>query len=221
MGNAGGALTKRASWFASVFRRDNQSNSIINAELLDSGGNAYNYTAAVANPQSRLDVSPRFDFQLGANNTLTVRYMFDRQTETNSGVSQFALQSQGYNMSQPRKTRIQLSDTQILSDNIVNETRFQYMRDRDNQVAQNSDPDCHGAGSLHRRRQQRGHSPRQSGPLRVAELHHGSQGHARPQFRRPPALHARFQLLDLRIQRQLHLLFAQRLRGQARPRSTT
>ncbi|MFZ0747555.1 MAG: carboxypeptidase regulatory-like domain-containing protein [Terracidiphilus sp.] len=138
-GNAGGALTKGASWFASVFRRDNQSNSIVNAELLDSGGNTYNYTAAVANPQSRLDVSPRLDFQLGTNNTLTIRYMFDRQIETNSGVSQFALESQAYNVSNQENT-LQLSDTQILSDHVVNETRFQYTRDRDNQVAQSSDP---------------------------------------------------------------------------------
>jgi hypothetical protein len=138
-GNASGALGKAASWFGSVFRRDNASNSIINAELLNSSGNAYNYTAAVANPQSRLDVSPRFDFQLGANNTLTVRYMYDRQVETNDGVSQFALQGQGYNVSNQENT-LQLSDTQILGANVVNETRFQYVRDRDSQVAQKSDP---------------------------------------------------------------------------------
>jgi hypothetical protein len=42
----------------------------VNADRLNSSGGTYNYTAAVANPQSRLDVSPRFDFQLGANNTL-------------------------------------------------------------------------------------------------------------------------------------------------------
>ncbi len=139
MGNAGGALNKTGSWFASIFRRDNQSNSIINAELLDSGGNPYNYTVAVANPQSRLDISPRFDFQLGTNNTLTLRYMFDEQKETNSGVSQFALQSQAYNVANQENT-LQLSDTQIINDHVVNETRFQYIRDRDNQIAQSSDP---------------------------------------------------------------------------------
>ena len=63
-GNAGGALGKKASWFSSVFLRDNASNSIINAVVLDPSSNPYNYTAAVANPQSRLDISPRFDFQL-------------------------------------------------------------------------------------------------------------------------------------------------------------
>lgn len=138
-GNASGALGKNTSWFANVFRRDNQSNSIVNAELLDSNGNPYNYTAAVANPQSRLDISPRVDLQLGANNTLSVRYLFDRQKETNSGVSQFALESQAYNVINHENT-IQLSDTQVLGPNVINETRFQYTRDRDNQVAQSTDP---------------------------------------------------------------------------------
>ncbi len=139
MGNASGALGKKASWFGSVFRRDNQSNSIVNAERLDANGNPYNYSTAVANPQTRLDVSPRFDLQLGGGNTLTIRYMFDQQTATNSGVSQFSLESQAYNVSNHENT-LQLSDTQVLSASVVNETRFQYMGDRTSQAAQNSGP---------------------------------------------------------------------------------
>ena len=139
MANAGGPLGKKASWFVSVFNRDNQSNSIINAELLDAGGNPYNYSAAVATPQSRLSISPRFDFQLGANNALTVRYMYSRQTATNDGVSQFALETQGYNVSN-QENALQISDTQILSPSIINETHFQYMRDRDSQTAQSALP---------------------------------------------------------------------------------
>jgi hypothetical protein len=138
-GSIGGALGKNTSWFGSVFYRDNASNSIVNAELLDSNSNVYNYTAAVANPQSRLDASPRFDFQLGDKNTLTVRYMLDRQKESNSGVSQFALQSQAYDVSNYENS-LQVSDTQVLSANTVNETRFQYIRARDNQSALNTDP---------------------------------------------------------------------------------
>jgi hypothetical protein len=139
MANAGGPMGKKASWFVSVFNRDNQSNSIINAELLDASGNPYNYSAAVATPQSRLSFSPRFDFQFGANNTLTVRYMYSRQTATNDGVSQFALQSQGYNVSNQENT-LQISDTQIISPSIINETHFQYTRDRDSQTAQSALP---------------------------------------------------------------------------------
>jgi hypothetical protein len=137
--NAGGALGKSASWFASVFDRQNHSNSIVNAELLDSSGNPYNYSAAVSNPQSRLDVSPRFDFQLGKSNTLTVRYGLSRQKDTNSGVSQFALPSQGYDVSNLENT-LQISDTQILSPTAVNETRFEYARDSENQTAQSNLP---------------------------------------------------------------------------------
>ena len=138
-GSAGGALGKKASWFSSVFFRDNQSNSIVNAELLNSSNAVYNYSAAFANPQSRLDFSPRLDFQLGEKNTLTLRYSLNRQVQTNSGVSQFALPSQGYNVTNYENT-VQLVDTQVLSANAVNETRFQYMRDNDQQAAQNADP---------------------------------------------------------------------------------
>jgi hypothetical protein len=137
--NAGGPLGKHISWFANIFSRDNQSNSIVNAEMLDSSGNPYNYSVAVANPQSLLDVSPRFDFQLGASNTLTVRYSYSRRKSTNSGVSQFALPSQAYNVTDLENV-LQLSDTQILSANVVNETRFQYMGDRSDQAAQSNLP---------------------------------------------------------------------------------
>ena len=139
MGNAGGSLTKTSSWFASVFNRNNHSNSIINAYLLDASGNLYNYSTAVANPQSRLDISPRFDFQLGSKNTLSARYSFNREKQTNSGVSLFALESQAYNVAGTVNT-LQLSDTQVISDHVVNETHFQFSSSRNSQTAQNTDP---------------------------------------------------------------------------------
>jgi Carboxypeptidase regulatory-like domain len=139
LGNVSGSLSKSASWFLSGFRRDNNANSIINAQLLEPTGGSYNYAAAVANPQSRLDVSPRLDLQLTPNNTLTVRYMYDRQKSTNNGVSQFALETQGYDTTNQENT-LQVSDTQILTARVINELRFEYIRDRDNQVALNTTP---------------------------------------------------------------------------------
>jgi hypothetical protein len=133
LGNASGSLNSQSSWFLSGFRRDNNANSIINAQLLDPTGGTYNYSAAVPNPQSRLDVSPRLDFQLTPSNTLTFRYMYDRQKSSNNGVSQFALPTQGYDTLDQENT-LQLSDTQVLSNKVINETRFEYIRDRDNQT---------------------------------------------------------------------------------------
>jgi hypothetical protein len=138
-GSVGGSVGKKTSWFGSVFYRNSAANSIINAYVLGPSGDEYNYAAAVANPQSRLDISPRFDFQLGDKNTLTVRYMFDRQVQTNSGVSQFALESQAYSVSNYENS-LQASDTQIINANTVNETRFQYVGARTDQVAQSVDP---------------------------------------------------------------------------------
>jgi hypothetical protein len=133
LGNVSGSFNSRTSWFLSGFRRDNNANSIINAQLLDPNGGTYNYAEAVSNPQSRMDLSPRIDLQLSPNNTLTFRYMYDRQKSTNNGVSQFALQAQGYNTLNQENT-LQLSDTQILGPKVVNETRFEYIRDRDDQL---------------------------------------------------------------------------------------
>src|ERR1700733_6232302 len=133
LGNVSGSFNKSSSWFLSGFRRDNNVNSIINAQLLDPTGTSYNYAAAVANPQSRMDLSPRLDLQITPSNTLTVRYMYDRQKSSNNGVSQFALQTQGYDTLNQENT-LQVSDTQILSSRLINETRFEYIRDRDNQT---------------------------------------------------------------------------------------
>ncbi|SFS11158.1 Carboxypeptidase regulatory-like domain-containing protein [Granulicella pectinivorans] len=138
-GNASGALSKSASWFTSVFRRDNQSNSIITAQIPGTTSAGQSYSLAVSNPQSRLDISPRFDFQLGANNTLSVRYMYDRQKQTNSGVSGFALQSQAYDVLNHENT-IQISDTQVLSQKVVNDSRFQYTAARNSQAASTTTP---------------------------------------------------------------------------------
>lgn len=138
-GNLSGSLNKNASWFTSVFSRNNQSNSIVTADILGANGTTQTYSAAVANPQTRLDVSPRFDFQLGSSNTLSVRYMFDRQKQTNSGVSGFALQTQAYNVLDYEHT-LQVSDTQVFSPKVVNETRFQYTAARNGQTASYTTP---------------------------------------------------------------------------------
>ncbi|MDR3792804.1 MAG: TonB-dependent receptor [Terracidiphilus sp.] len=147
VGNAGGPLTKTSSWFANIFRRDNQSNAIVNAVVLDTTGNAANYSIAVSNPQTRMDFSPRFDFQLGQKNTMTVRYSFNRQTDTGDGVSGLSLQSQAYDV-RNQENVLQISDSQVINDHTVNETRFQYMRDRNNQTALSTDPTVSVTGSF-------------------------------------------------------------------------
>lgn len=139
MGNVSGSLNTKSSWFMSAFQRKTKANSIVNAELLDISGQTYNFSQAVSNPQSRLDLSPRIDLQLTPNNTLTVRYMYDRIKNTNDGVSQFSLPGQGYNTLNEEQT-LQVSDTQVLGARVINETKFQYIRNRDSQIPEVTTP---------------------------------------------------------------------------------
>ncbi len=132
-GSIGGPLSKKASFFFNVEGRQVDDANIVNATILGTNFEPTLFSQAVPNPRTRLNISPRFDFQLSPNNTLTVRYQYFRNSEDNEGVGQFSLPSQAYNSLSNEQT-VQISDTQVLSTNVVNETRFQYLHDSSNQT---------------------------------------------------------------------------------------
>jgi Carboxypeptidase regulatory-like domain/TonB dependent receptor len=127
-GNIGGPLTKKASFFFTFERRDINDLSIVSAKILDPNFNIVNFSDAVANPRVRMNLGPRLDYQVSKNNTLTVRYQYEHNQQGNNGIGQFDLPSTGYNSLEKEQT-LQISDTQILSPKIINETRFQFIRE--------------------------------------------------------------------------------------------
>jgi len=132
-GDFSGPLGKNASFFVNAERRDINSVSIVDATVLNSNFLPVALNQAISNPSTRTNVSPRLDFQLGKNNTLSVRYQFTRNSQQNQGIGQFSLfPSQAFNLSDTEHT-LQISDTQVINSNVVNETRFQYIRDSNNQ----------------------------------------------------------------------------------------
>jgi len=132
-GNLSGPISKTASFFFDAERRDIANVSIVDATVLNSALAEVPLSQAISSPESRTNISPRLDFQLTSNNTLTARYQFVRNTENNQGVSDFSLYpSQAYNVTDTEQT-LQLSDTQVINQNIINETRFQFIRDNNNQ----------------------------------------------------------------------------------------
>jgi Carboxypeptidase regulatory-like domain len=147
-GNVGGPLGKKASFFFNVEHRNIQDVSIVNAIVPDSSGtNFVPSSQSVPNPSTRTNLSPRIDYQLSKNNTLTARYQFTDDNETDEGVGQFSLPSQAYNVHELEQT-LQISDTQVLSTNIINETRFQYIRDSTNQISASSEPTIQVPGAF-------------------------------------------------------------------------
>ena len=133
-GDLSGPITKKSSFSVAAYQFHFDNSAIVNAVVLDPGFNQVPFTDAVASPTTTLSVNPRFDAQLSKNNTLTLRYQLDRVTQTNAGVGQFALASQGY-QSRATTSTLQASDTEAATPHIVNELRFQYIRTR---TAQNS-----------------------------------------------------------------------------------
>jgi carboxypeptidase family protein len=138
-GNISGPMGNKASFFFTIQQRNIDNESVVAAQVLNGNNNIVSYNQAVPSPSQRLNISPRFDFQLTPSNTLTVRYQYERDNQDNAGVGQFSLPSVGYNTHSSEQT-VQISDTQIISPTIVNETRFQYLRQTSNQFPLSTDP---------------------------------------------------------------------------------
>ena len=132
-GNFGGPLSKKASFFIDAQRRNTNEFSAINATVLDSSFNPVQLQESIPNPRTRTNFSPRLDYQINANNALTVRYQLTHETSQGGGLGQFSLPSQAYNLNETEQT-VQISDSQIVSPKIVNETRFQFLRASNHQL---------------------------------------------------------------------------------------
>ena len=139
-GTISGSINKKASFFLSVEGRDNPDASIytVSFQCLNSTtglysirlagkpGTSFRLPGALYSPSNRIEVSPRLDLQLGQKNTLTVRYQLEHSTRATVWVNFAADASHRH---RPRTEQaIQISDSQIVNDHIVNETRFQYRR---------------------------------------------------------------------------------------------
>ena len=138
-GNVGGPVGKKASFFLNVEHRNINELSAVNTTVLDENLNPTPLAQSFPNPRLRTNIGPRFDWAVTKNNTLTARYQFWRDAETNDGVGGTTLPSQAY-YSKSIEHTVQLSDTQVIGSKIVNETRFQYVHDNSTQNPTDSNP---------------------------------------------------------------------------------
>ncbi len=158
IGSVSGPINRFSSFTVGGSHRDIQNNSIVNpsgfyattASSTTPCPPGYNPACsyfssypesarAVFNPQTRSDLSPRVDLALGEKNTLTVRYQYYVNGTQNNGIGNTGLPTAGYN-SESSENTIQISDTQLVRSNIVNETRFEYERDRGSQIPLSTAP---------------------------------------------------------------------------------
>ncbi len=158
-GNITGPLGKNMSLSVGGSHRDIQDDELTNTSIPSLGGSAVpcppDTPCAVTPvqiftyyPQVRTDISPRFDFAFGAKNVLTARFQYVQNDQINTGLtSGLVLPSAAYS-SDTKNEEIQLSDTQTWSPKLINETRFEYERDRTADAALSNAPYVNVEGSF-------------------------------------------------------------------------
>lgn len=132
-GNFNGPLSKHTSFFFSGQHGSNLSNSIIKAQILDPANNQVPFTQAISNTSSNNGFSARLDASIGSKSTIIARYDLNFSSSNNAGIGNLSLPAQAYNSGNTQQT-LQLSNSQIFSKTIVNDTRFQYIRTRNHQT---------------------------------------------------------------------------------------
>jgi hypothetical protein len=139
-GSVGGPLTKNASFFLDVDRRQIDNGTAIDTVTLDPASLAIvPFTSVFSAPQTRTRVSPRIDYQLGTNNTLTFRYAITDNSTLDNGAGGFTLLSRAYAQSNLEHA-FQANETAVLSTNTVNEFHFQFLHQHWRQDSPNTDP---------------------------------------------------------------------------------
>jgi hypothetical protein len=129
-GNLSGPLaSKKASFFLDFERRETDDNSIVRAIILDQTLAPFAFNQTILTPDRRTTFSPRLDYQLSPTNTLVARYTFERSSRQDEGVGDFDLPSRAFDVTTTQHT-FQATETAVIRQKIINETRFQYERER-------------------------------------------------------------------------------------------
>ncbi|HCC59400.1 MAG TPA: TonB-dependent receptor [Solibacterales bacterium] len=146
-GNISDSLGKRASVFVDFERRDVSDAAVANGQLVDSNFNIVPFGISTPQPQHRTTVSPRVDYQLNANNTLVMRYSYERNDQANAGLGFFDLATRGNHMFQQEHS-IALTETAVLGARVINETRFRLEDNTTNQTAVSNAPGIQVSGAF-------------------------------------------------------------------------
>jgi Carboxypeptidase regulatory-like domain len=126
-----GPLTKNASFFLAFVRKDLQGQSIVDA--VNPNIPSSTLQEEPPNPSSLTQFHGGLDIQLGENNTLVIRDNYVRSFQTGAGVGALVLPQQGYTTDN-QENAFQASDTIVVNSHLLNETRFQWRRIRNEET---------------------------------------------------------------------------------------
>jgi len=137
-GNVSGPISHKASFNFDIQQRDIQDNAVTNAFYVDPNSFTVTHlTNALVTPTYNTTITPRLDYALSSNSTLTVR-MEERLSESdNQGFGHSVLPTSftvpGFSSATPYNVtgngqNLMITETNIIGAHLVNESRFQYTR---------------------------------------------------------------------------------------------
>jgi len=127
-GTLSGPISSKASFNLNLIRESVDNGNVVNGWILDPQPLVPTpFTATPVAALRRTGFTPRFDYQLSTNHTLSVRYSYNRDIVENAGTGNLNLVSRGYHNNALSQT-VQATETAVLSASTINETRFQYYR---------------------------------------------------------------------------------------------
>jgi len=135
---SGPIVKKKASFFVEIGHNEMDDNALINATVLDANFNPVFVGQAFVVPSRNTNVGPRFDYAINASNTLIARYNFFHITNL-TGLGGFSLVSQSFT-TESTNHNIQLTETAVINATTINEVRFQYSHNHNQQNGNNTVP---------------------------------------------------------------------------------
>ena len=144
---SGPLVKKKASFFVNFGRIETDDNELVRATVLDDNLNVDEFGQSFLVPRRNLFLSPRFDYAINTNNTLIVRYNYNRFSVENQGVVGFSLPERAFDTLSVNQN-VQVTETAILNPKMINETRFQFTHNRNEQTGSNSIPALDVSGSF-------------------------------------------------------------------------
>ncbi|HJT66163.1 MAG TPA: TonB-dependent receptor [Pyrinomonadaceae bacterium] len=154
---SGPLVKKKASFFVNFGRIETDDNELVRATVLDSNFNAVDFGQGFLVPRRNTFFSPRIDYAINSSNTLIARYNYNRFRVDDAGVTGFNLPERGYDTISTGQN-IQLTETAILNSTTINETRFQYSHNTNEQIGNNSIPALNVSAAFGSGGSQVGHS---------------------------------------------------------------
>lgn len=134
-GLSGPVVKKRASFSVYFSRYLSDANSVVNATVLDPVTlKPVTVNQSFVTPDVNDYGNARFDFKINKIHTLVGRFNYNQSKQDLQGVGGFALPTRAYRGNRSNFI-VQVTETALLNEKTVNETRFQFSRNRNYQTS--------------------------------------------------------------------------------------